>query len=159
MQDIYKILAELGITYIKHDHPAVFTVQESDKYYKDIRGGKSKNLFVRNKKGNKHYLIVVESSKKVDLKKMAAALGEPSLGFASEERLMKYLGLTPGSVSPFGLINDLNKEVTVIIDNDLWKYDRLNSHPNINTSTLELSREDLKKFLDWCGNPVKFLDI
>lgn len=159
MKDIYPILALLQIAYIRHDHPAVFTCEEADRYYQNIKGGKSKNLLLRNRKGDRHYLVIVESFKQVDLKKLTQQLGEAKLGFASPERLMKYLGLTPGSVSPFGLINDETKNVTVVIDQDLWKYDRLHYHPNINTATLELAREDFKKFLEWCGNEVRFLEI
>lgn len=159
MPDLYHILADLKIEYIKHDHPAVFTCEEADEFYKDVPGGKSKNLFLRNKKGSKHYLVIVESSKKVDIKQVAQLVGEKDLGFASPERMMKYLGVTPGSVTPFGLINDVNKEVVVLIDSDLWKHDRLHYHPLVNTATLELSREDFKKFLDWCGNPVKVVEI
>lgn len=152
MPDLYHILVDLKIEYIKHDHPAVFTCEEADEFYKDVPGGKSKNLFLRNKKGSKHYLVIVESSKKVDIKQVAQLVGEKDLGFASPERMMKYLGVTPGSVTPFGLINDVNKEVVVLVDADLWKHDRLHYHPLVNTATLELSREDFKKFLDWCGN-------
>ncbi len=159
MNDIYEILEQLGIQYIRHEHPAVYTCEEADKYYKNIPGGKSKNLFLRNKKGNQYYLLIVEGSKKVDLKKLSDLVSESKLGFASPERMMKYLGLTSGAVSPFGLINDTEKRVIVVIDKNLWKYDRLHFHPNVNTATLELSRDDFQKFLDWRGNEVKFLEF
>jgi Ala-tRNA(Pro) deacylase len=159
MQDIYKVLKDLNIDYIKHEHPPVYTCEEADKYYKDIKGGKSKNLFIRNKKGDKHYLVIVESSKMIDLKGLANQLGENKLSFASERRLMEYLGIKSGAVSPFGLINDKQKVVEVIIDNNLMKCDRLHYHPNINTATLEISTEDFKKFLVWTGNSVSFFEI
>lgn len=157
--DIYDVLDRLGIVYVKHEHPAVFTCEEAEPYYAKMKGGHSKNLFLRNKKGTKHYLVVIESSKKADLKKLENLLRESGLSFASPDRLMKYLGLTPGSVSPFGLINDLNKEVAVIVDKGLLVYDYLNYHPNINTATLEVGREDFEKFLEWCGNEVKFVEL
>lgn len=159
MNEIYELLDKLGIEYIRHKHRAVFTCEEADKYCGDIEGASSKNLFIRNRRGNKHYLLIIESSKKADLKKMAEILDESKLSFASEERLNKYLKLTRGAVSPFGLINDKNKEVTVIVDKDLWKSDRLQYHPNVNTETVELSRDDFKNFLDWCGNEIRFEEI
>lgn len=159
MRDVYEVLDGLNIEYIKREHPAVFTCEEADEFYKDLDGGHSKNLFLRNRKGDKHYLVVIESSKTVDLKALERSLEESKLSFASEERLMKYLGLSKGSVSPFGLINDLENEVEVLIDEDLLKYDKLHYHPNVNTATLEINRDDFKRFLDNCGNFVRFLQI
>jgi len=159
MSDIYKVLDELGIPVVKHEHPAVYTCEEADKFYEGIPGGKSKNLFLRSKKGDKHFLVIVESSKQVDLQKLGEIVGEPKLGFASPERMMKYLGLTPGSVSPFGLINDVRHEVNVVVDNALMEYEILHYHPNINTATLEISRDDFKKFLNWTTNSVQFVDL
>jgi Ala-tRNA(Pro) deacylase len=157
--DIYELLQKLDIPYIKHEHPAVYTCEEAEKYYKDIKGGKSKNLFLRNKKSDKFYLVIIESDKKLDLKKLGELLDESKLSFASSEQLMEHLGLAPGSVSPFGLVNNASKDVVVVIDSNLWKYDRLHYHPNTNTATLEISRDDFGKFLKWCGNKIIFLDI
>ena len=159
MKDIYQILNDLTVEYIRHDHLAVFTCEEAEKFCPPIPGGKSKNLFLRNRKGDKHYLLIVESSKRVDLGRLASLVNESKLGFASEERLKEHLGLTPGSVSPFGLINDQTHRVIVLIDQDLWKEDRLSFHPNINTATLELTREEFKKFLDECGNEIRFVNV
>lgn len=159
MQDVYQILSGLNIAYEKHDHPAVFTVEEAQKYDRGIDAGKSKNLFLRNKKGDKHYLVIVESTKRVDLKQLSVQLNENKIGFASPERLLEYLGLTPGSVSPFGLINDKNKAVQVIVDNDLMMHKKLAFHPNINTATLVMSSKDFQKFLDSTGNSISFLNL
>ncbi len=154
MKDIYKVLDEIGVDYLKREHPAVFTCEEADQYYKDVEGGHSKNLFLRNKKGDTHYLVIIESSKKVDLKDLKEKLGESKLSFASEERLMRFLGLEKGSVSPFGLINDTEHEVVVVMDKDLLKYDKLHYHPNVNTATLEVSLDGFRRFLEWCGNEL-----
>jgi len=159
MKNILQILKNLGITYTEHKHPAVFTVEEANKYYDTIPGTHTKNLFLRNKKGDKHYLVVIESSKRVDLGKLKQILGESKLSFASPERLKEHLNLTPGSVTPFGLIHDKDKKVQVIIDNDLWESEEINCHPNINTSTLTISSKDFRKFLEWTGNSVQSLDI
>ncbi len=159
MQDIYQVLNQLNIPYGKHDHPPVFTVEEAQKYDRGIDAGKNKNLFLRNKKGDKHYLVVIDSTKRLDLKELSSRLDESKISFASPERLLEYLGLTPGSVSPFGLINDKNKSVNVIIDNDLMKNKKLAFHPNINTSTLVISTTDFQKFLAWTGNNLKFTNL
>ena len=157
--NIYQVLDDLKIKYTKYIHQPVYTIAEAERYCSHIPGGKSKNLLLRNRKGNKHYLVVVRSDKKLDLEKLQDFLQESNLSFASEERLMKCLGLTPGSVSPFGLVNDLEKEVQVVIDSDLLGYDELQYHPNINTETLVLSVEDFKKFLAWTRNEIDFLEL
>lgn len=156
MNTIYDVLTDLKIEFEKIEHPAVFTVEEADKYHINSNAVTSKNLFLRNKKGDKLYLFVLESSKTADLKKLADFLQIGRLSFASPERLMKYLQLTPGSVSPFGLINDKKNEVTVIIDTDLLQGDKVAFHPNINTATLVISRDDFLKFLNWTQNEVRF---
>ena len=157
MKNIYEILNDLKIEYIEHHHPAVYTCEQADLFYKDVEGGKSKNLFLRNAKGDKHSLVVTESHKTLDLKKLAELLGEKKISFASPERLKKYLGLDPGSVSPFGLINDSKKEVVVVIDSSLLEHKKLHYHPNINTSTLEITTSDLKRFLDFTTNKIIYL--
>lgn len=158
MSDIYQVLNDLQIHYEKYDHPAVHTVEEAALHYRGLDAGSCKNLFLRNAKGDQHYLVVMEGEKRLDLKKLSQTLGN-KLSFASSERLMEYLGLTPGSVSPFGLINNTDKSVRVIVDNELLKFEKVGFHPNINTSTLILSTNDLKKFLAWAGNPVIYLDL
>lgn len=159
MQTIYDVFDQLGIAYEKHVHPAVFTVAEAEAYDSRFEGGKSKNLFLRNKKGDKHFLLVAESTRKVDLKKVSEFLGESKLSFASPERLMTYLGVTPGSVSPFALINNADHTVRVLIDSELMKHTKLGFHPNVNTATLVVSAYDFKKFLHSTGNSVSFIDL
>ena len=159
MSHIYRILEELKITYKKHEHPAVYTVEDAQKYDIRIDAGKSKNIFLRNKKGNKYYLVIVESSKRIDLKELESNLHEKRMGFASPERLMEFLGLTPGSVSPFGLINDEKKEVSVVVDDGLLKYKQVAFHPNINTATLVISTDEFKRFLEWTGNQLTYLKL
>jgi len=159
MKDIYAVLEELGISYRKYEHPPVSTVEEADKHRGEMRGGASKNLFLRNNKGRRHYLIVAESDRTINLKRMQGLLGESSLSFASPERLQKYLGLEPGSVSPFGIINDENKEVVVIIDAGLMRHETQHFHPNINTATLAVAREDFRRFLEQSGNDVRYLEL
>lgn len=158
MTDIYKILSDLNIPFTRYDHPAVFTVGEAEALCNTIPGGHIKNLFLRNRKGDKHYLIVIGVEKQVDLKKLGILLDE-KLSFASPERLMHFLGVTPGSVTILGLINDINKEVVVIIDTELSKYESLDCHPLINTATLVISQEGITKFLKWSGNEVRYISL
>jgi len=158
-QKVYEILRKLDISYIRHEHPPVFTVEEALRHWQGIKGAHCKNLFLRNKKGNHHYLVIIEHKKRAELKKLEDELGEDRLSFASEDRLRRYLGLEPGSVSPFGLINDSKKEVKVIIDQDLKSWGRINFHPNINTATVEMAYSDFEKFLSWAGNSVRYLKL
>ncbi|HBI17647.1 MAG TPA: prolyl-tRNA synthetase associated domain-containing protein [Candidatus Moranbacteria bacterium] len=160
MNDIYKILEELDIKFIDHKHRAVFTVEEALLHKGDLEGAKIKNLFLRNKKGDKHFLFITDAFKDIDLRKLSEVTEERKLGFASPERLFKYLKLTPGSVSPFGIINDENKEVIILLDKELLdNNDKLNFHPNINTSTIQVSKDDLFKFLKWNGSEVREIEI
>jgi Ala-tRNA(Pro) deacylase len=152
-------LRELGIEYTRHEHPAAATVEEAEIYWADIDATHCKNLFLRNQKGNRHYLVVLVASKKADLKGVADQIGDGKLSFASAERLMRHLGLTPGSVSPFGLINDRHRAVRVVLDRDLKTAARLSFHPNINTVTFTVAASDFTRFLDACGNPVQHVTV
>ena len=154
---VFEVLGKLGIAYVRHEHPPVFTVEEAKEHWAEVTGAHCKNLFLRNEKGSRHYLVIVEHSKKADLKRLTQQLGEDRLSFGSPERLMRYLGLTPGAVSPFGLINDGQKEVRVVIDQDLKDAERINFHPNQNTATVGISFADFEKFLSWCGNSIRYL--
>lgn len=159
MKDIYQVLAELGISYKKYEHPPVFTVEDADLHRGEMQGGTTKNLFLRNKKGKRHYLLVLESNRQVEIKQIQGMLGESSLSFASPERLQKYLGLTPGAVSPFGIINDTEHAVTVVVDAGLLRHETLHYHPNNNTATLAISTEDFRRFLAASGNEVRYEEL
>lgn len=156
-EKVYKTLDDLSIEYEKHEHPPVFTVEEANEHWSDIKGKHSKNLFLRNKKGNRHFLVVMDAEKSLDIKQFQNKIGISNLSFASEKRLDKYLGLTKGSVSPFGLINDENHEVEVIVDKDIINADFVNFHPNINTATITISAADFKRFLEQMGNKLTFM--
>jgi Ala-tRNA(Pro) deacylase len=158
LPDLYTVLDELGISYDKYEHPPVYTVEQADRLRGKLPGGQTKNLFLRNKKGKRHYLVVTASNKQVDLKQLREHCGEKVLSFASPERLKKYLGLAPGSVSPLGLIHDKNKEVVVLLDRDLLDHESLGFHPNVNTATLVIPTEGFQRFLAHCGNEVRVID-
>jgi Ala-tRNA(Pro) deacylase len=153
---VYEVLEKLGIAFTRHEHPPVYTVEQAEQHWENITGAHCKNLFLRNKKGNRHYLVIIESSKQADLKSLSHKIGEDRLSFASEKRLMNYLGLEAGAVSPFGLINDSQKEVEVIIDSDLRGAGKVNFHPNVNTATVGIDFSDFEKYLSWCGNRFRY---
>jgi len=156
-QKIYDLMDQLGIQYTRYEHPPVYTVEEAQQYWKDIEGAHSKNLFLRNNKGNRHFLVVLEQSKSADLKDLSAKLAAGKLSFASERRLQEHLGLETGAVSPFGIINDEKKAVALVIDRALQKKEYVNFHPNVNTATVNLSFKDFEKFLKHCGNEVIYI--
>lgn len=156
---VYRRLAELGIAYERYEHPPVPTVEEAEKYWVGIDATHCKNLFLRNQKGNRHYLVVLLHSKKADLRAVAEQIGDGKLSFASPERLMTHLGVTPGSVSPFGLIHDRGHDVRVFLDRDLKAAERVSFHPNINTRTLVLARADFDRFLAATGNPIRYVTV
>jgi Ala-tRNA(Pro) deacylase len=156
---VYARLAELGISYTRHEHPQVATVEEAEQHWAGIDATHCKNLFLRNQKGTRHYLVVIVHSKKADLRAVADQIGDGKLSFASPERLMAHLGLTPGSVSPFGLINDRECRVRVVLDRDLKSATRLSFHPNINTATITIAAADFARFLSSCRNPVQYATV
>jgi Ala-tRNA(Pro) deacylase len=152
-------LNQLSIPFERFEHPPVATVEEAMEHWARIDATHCKNLFLRNQKGNRHYLVVLVHSKKADLRAVADQIGDGKLSFASPERLMAHLGLTPGSVSPFGLINDRARAVRVVLDRDLKSTERVSFHPNINTSTYVVSARDFARFLEACGNTVQHVTI
>jgi Ala-tRNA(Pro) deacylase len=152
-------LNQLGIAFTRHEHPPVATVDEAAAHWAGIDATHCKNLFLRNQKGNRHYLVVLVATKKADLRAVAGQIGDGKLSFASPERLMSHLGVTPGSVSPFGLIHDREHAVRVVLDRDFQQATRLAFHPNINTLTYTISAGDFTRFLTACGNPVQQVTI
>jgi Ala-tRNA(Pro) deacylase len=152
-------LNELGIGFERYEHPPVATVEQAVQHWAGIDAAHCKNLFLRNQKGDRHYLLILEHSKKADLRAVANQIGDGKLSFGSPERLMTHLGLTPGSVSPFGLIHDRTHSVRVVLDRDLQRAERLSFHPNINTATLVVSQDDFRRFLAACGNPVQQIAV
>ena len=158
-KELYDKLRELTIEFTYYEHPAVFTIEEAKKYWKDIDSGHCKNIFLRNHKGTRHYLVILEHACQVNMKDLEQRLQQGKLSFASEKRLEKYLGLQPGSVSPFGLINDTDRHVHLYIDKNLRNFNRLTFHPNDNTATLIITTADFIKFLESQGNSFEFVPL
>ena len=157
MSAVERYLADLGIACQRHEHPAVATVAEAESHWGDIDALHAKNLFLRNQKGTRHFLVVLASTRRGDLAALGDHFGERKLGFASPERLLAHLGLTPGSVSPFGLINDPSHLVEVAIDVAIRDAARVAFHPNVNTATLVLSGTDFQRYLAAVGHQVHWI--
>ena len=155
--ELYQLLDSLKRPYDYIEHPPVPTVEEAMKYWSDIESGHCKNIFFRNHKGNRHYLVILYYDSKLNIKELEQKLRQGKLTFASDRRLMQYLGLTPGSVSPFGLINDHTRHVHLFIDKNLMNFERLSFHPNTNTASLIIPREGLFRFLEHTGNTWEFI--
>ena len=155
--ELYAYLDGMGISYEVEEHAPVFTIDEMREL--GIKGSVCKNLFLRDAKGRQHFLVVLPGDRQADLGALAAALGSSKLSFASEERLMKHLGLTKGSVTPLAVIQDPDHTVQGLLDESLTGMDRLGVHPLVNTATLWISGADLLRFVRSCGNPVKIVSI
>ena len=156
---IYEFLETHQIPYLRVDHPAVYTCEEARQHVPRLPGAETKNLFLCDDKGKKHFLVAVGYEKSVDLKLLAGTLACTGLRLASPARLMKYLKLEPGSVTLLGVLHDAHFDVQVIIDADLWKNDALLCHPLVNTSTLVLARADLLKFFRLTGHSPQIITI
>ncbi|NQV73763.1 prolyl-tRNA synthetase associated domain-containing protein [bacterium] len=153
-------LEQNGIEYERHDHEAVFTVEQvSEMVSFEIGGARTKNLFVRDKKGKRHVLIVVPHDVSVDLMHLGEITGYGRLSFASEQRMNTYLGVSPGSVTLMGVINDPQHQVDVIIDSSIWNADFVRCHPLQNTSTVVLSNLGLKSIFQITGHVPNIMTV
>ena len=157
-QQLLARLDALGIAYQNHQHAAVFTVEEAKALRGELTGGHIKNLFLRNKK-EEMWLVVAEEDKRIDLKALGEKLGAGKLSFGSPDRLLRYLGVLPGAVTPFGIVNDKDRKVNVVLDRDLMAFNPVNAHPLVNTMTTALSPQDLIKFLESEGHKPDLLDL
>jgi Ala-tRNA(Pro) deacylase len=144
---LYAHLGTLGIAYTRVDHPAVFTCEESERVVPPLPGARTKNLFLRDKKGRRHLLVVAAQDKRVDLRALGDRIDAKGLMLASDERLAKYLGVSPGAVSILALINDTACEVELVVDADVWSADAVLAHPLVNTATLVIPHGELQRFL------------
>ncbi|MCF6241921.1 MAG: prolyl-tRNA synthetase associated domain-containing protein [Bacteroidales bacterium] len=129
------------------------------KYWKDLDATHCKNLFFRNHKGNKHYLVVFEHEQNLSVKTLEQMLKQGKLSFASEWRMEKYLGVKPGSVSPLALVNDSENHVKIFFDKNLQNAEKISFHPGINTASLVINFKDFIRFMDFTGNEYEFLDL
>lgn len=157
--ELYKLFSELGIEFEYHEHPPLFTIDDAKIHWQDYDSGRCKNIFFRNHKGDRHYLVILEHLRQLNIRDLEQRLKQGKLTFASDQRLMKYLGVEPGSVSPFGLINDPDRHVYIFIDETLSGFERLAFHPNVNTASIVIRKQDFLKFLDHLGNSYEFISL
>lgn len=156
--DIYDFLKQLDITYERMDHPPVYTTDQAALVRPDFPGFPTKNLFLRNKKGDRHILVVVGHEKRVDLKILSSFLDE-RLSFASPERLKSHLGVEPGSVTILGLVNDAAHAVELIVDQEVWDAPAMQCHPLVNTATVAIAKQDMIRFLEATGHKPRCIVV
>lgn len=172
IQNVLSFLEKSGISYEIYTHPPLPTIEIALEYWKTISATHCKNLFFRNHKGNRHYLVSFECHKNLDIHSLEHKLRQGKLSFASEERMVRCLGLHPGSVSPFGLVNDIDipdanpKElfenghrVKFFLDKDIMNSEKVSFHPCDNTASVVISKDDLLKFLDIWGGEWEWIDM
>lgn len=155
---VLRTLAEQNIPYQLWEHPAVYTIEEMDALDLPAPEAVVKNLFLRDAKGRRYFLVVLSKEKQADLRALGERLGV-KLSFASPERLAACMGLEKGSVTPFGVLNDQERKVEVLLDQDLRTRPLVAVHPNENTATVALAPEDLLQVLEDHGNPVTWLEL
>jgi Ala-tRNA(Pro) deacylase len=157
--DLRQWLAEHDIQYVLHTHPAVFTVPEARAHCGHIPGTHCKNLFLKNKKSGQLYLVTIPYEKRLDLNQFRRMIGAPKVRFAEHEELSDILGITPGAVSPMGLINDTDNMVIFIIDEYVWNAKEICCHPNINTETLQIPGSDFQKLIRATGTTMEVSNL
>jgi len=149
---LYALLDTLDIGFIRVEHPAFSSIEDYHKAGIGFPGQCVKNLLLKNRKGSQYYLLILDELKTADLAALAEQIGEKRLSFASEGKLMELMGVTPGSVTPFALADDRERQITVLLDDTLAQNDRVGFHPLDNRSTLCIHYTDLQKFLAHTGH-------
>jgi Ala-tRNA(Pro) deacylase len=157
--DLFAKLEALGLRTTTVRHPPLFTVEQSKELRGELPGGHTKNLFLKDKK-DRMWLVTAEEDRAVDLKALGSALGASGrVSFGSPDRLMRYLGIEPGAVTPFGLVNDTEAQVSFVLDEGLLRHDVLNFHPLTNAATTAIARADFLRFLEAIGHPPRVLAL
>lgn len=157
--DLFAFLAELGIAVTTLTHPPLFTVADSQALRGEIAGGHTKNLFLRDRKDNL-FLLTVEEDAEVDLKQIHHVIGASGkVSFGKPEQMMEHLGVTPGAVTAFGIVNDTRGAVKIIFDAALMRHAVINAHPLTNTATTSIARNDLLRFVEATGHEPLILKL
>lgn len=153
-EEILEFLSGNGFEIRRTEHPAVFTCAEADLHRPDLHAISTKNLFLCDKKARRFFLVVTACEKTMKLDELATKLGVPHLRFGSEQNLLRLLGVTRGSVTMMGLANDVEHQVELWIDSEIWQGERFMSHPLVNTATLVLTKAELERFFALTGHLV-----
>jgi len=158
-EEVLKTLETLGIAYELYEHPPAPTVEDALPYWEKIDATHCKNLFFRNHKGDRHYLVILRHDRELRIHDLEQRLKQGKLSFASPKRMERYLGLSGGSVSLFGIINDREHHVYLFLDEALKHAEKISFHPNENTATVVITLHSFMKFLEWSGNGFEFLQL
>ncbi len=158
-KEIFERLTELQIEYKMIEHSAVFTMEEIAEFDLHSHGHIPKNLVLRDVKGTRNMLVVLHGDKRADLRLIRDEIDSTKLSFASDQRLEKYLNVTKGSVSPFGVIYDTEKELEIYFDSDLKNEEIVGCHPNDNRATVFLKFTDLQKYIESCGHRITYIKV
>ena len=158
-QKVFDYFASHGIEYTTYSHPEAPTIEIAQQYWHNDGSKHCKNLFFRNHKGNRHYLVCFDCDQSLAIRDLEQRLRQGKLSFASEQRMEKYLGLRPGSVSPFGLINDEENHTHLFLDHNLQNAESLSFHPNDSRGTVVISKEEFLRYLDAVGNSWEFIEL
>lgn len=159
MQVVFDFLDSHQIRYSWYEHPEAPTIEIARQYWHQDGSKHCKNLFFRNHKGNRHYLVCFDCEQSMAIHDLEHLLRQGKLSFASEQRMERWLGLKPGSVSPFGLINDPENHVHLFLDSKLRNYPSLSFHPNDNRATLVIELEEFLRYLEEVGNSYEFIEL
>lgn len=155
----YAFLDDHRIAYQRCDHPAVYTVEEAARLVPPLPGAKTKNLFLRDKPGRRHFLVCVPAAKQVDLRALSAAIGAKGLSFGSADRLKRCLGVEPGAVTLLAVFNDPGGAVDLFVDADLWQAEAFQFHPLVNTATLVMPRPEVARFVELTGHRLQVIRV
>jgi Ala-tRNA(Pro) deacylase len=156
--ELFRRLDALGIRHVTHHHAPLHTVAESVMLRGTLPGGHCKSLFLKDRKGGL-WLVVVLEERRLDLNALSARLEAPRFSFASPALMHDVLGVTPGSVTPFALVNDIGRRVTIVLDADMMAHDPLNYHPLVNTATTAVAPADLLRFIAGCGHQPRIVAL
>jgi len=157
-QKVFDIMESMNIPYEVTEHPTVYTIEEMEELNIDSKNEVVKNLFIRDDKKKRYFLIVLQKNKRADLREMRKQLNSRPLSFASEICLNKLMGLNKGAVSPFGVLNDIDCTVEVVIDKNILAFERIGVHPNDNTATVWIRPQDLELIIRNHGNVISYID-
>ena len=156
---VLNILNEMKIQYSIVEHPPALTTEDADRYIEGVEGVRTKTLFLCSKKSAAYYLLVMDGAKRLDIKKLESLISDKKIRFCSPEQLMGKMGLTPGSVSLFGLLNNTEKDINVLLDKGMLTEKFISFHPNDNTKTVFITIDDMYRFLNECGYAYKVLNL
>jgi len=156
---IYSLLDQLAIRYQRFDHPPVFTCEEASRLLPDLPAAKTKNFFLRDPKSERLFLVVSPEERRVDLKALAGMLGAKRLSFGSPERLDAVLGLTPGSVTLLAMVRDSERAVELVVDETIWQAEQVQCHPLVNTATLIIRLDDVRRLLTHLGRKATVMRL